>query len=104
MARHLLGGTTLKNTRCKYASYELPLLAYFQKDHSPVYSKSGGTSSSFNIAPSVQVHIFSQTQNSSQVHHNTLLAAHFSGLCVPTGFFCMTLQVDVVVSPTYFVK
>lgn len=52
----------------------------------------------------VKVPIFSKAQNSSQVHHNTSSAAHFRGLCVPTGFFCMTLQVDVVVPPMYFVN
>lgn len=32
------------------------------------------------------------------------MAAHVGGLCVQTCFFCMTLQVDGVVPPTYFVK
>lgn len=61
----------------------------------------------FNMAPSGKVHIFSFSLKPKiahrcfTIHH---IATHFRGLCVPTGFFCMTLQVDVVVPPTYSVK
>ena len=43
----------------------------------------------------LRLHIFSNSQNSSQVHHDSSPAAHFRGFV----FFCMTLQVDVVVPP-----
>lgn len=91
-------------TQCKYTAYKLYHCGLFSKDLSTLCSKSRGTNSWFNIASIAKVHIFSEAQNSSQVHHNISLAALFAGLCVPTGFFCMTLRVDVVVPPMYFVK
>lgn len=49
--------------------------------------------------------IFSDAQNSSQVIFNTSHGCTFlKALCSDWPFFCMTLQVDVIVPPTYFVE
>lgn len=49
--------------------------------------------------------IFSEAQNSSQVIFNTSHGCTFlKALCSDWPFFCMTLQVDVIVPPTYFVE
>lgn len=56
-------------------------------------------------ASSVKVHIFSEAQNSSQVHHNTSSAAHFRGLLCPDRVFLHDFAGGCCCAPrTYYVK
>lgn len=61
---------------------------------------------SFDIASSLQIPNFWDPKIvfSCITIHCWLHIAHCRGLCVSTSLFCMTLQVGVVVPPTYFVK
>lgn len=77
-------------------------VACFSKDHSTVPYIVKNPEAQTAV---VTLQVFSTAQNNSQVHHNTLVAAHFWRLCVPTGVFSAWLcRWMLLCPPTYFVK